>query len=171
MNALLIGNILSFIGCGIMVLGGFIKKKERILSVQCVQFVIQAAANLTLGAKNGFVCGIVSLVRNLVFSKVKTSVSLKLFFMALQLVLSVKALSTGLIELMPLLGGWTFTWFLDSDKEEVLKKAIIASQVMWLVYDFSFQNYAGSVFDFLTICSNIAGIIMLRKAAVYKDKE
>lgn len=163
MNTLLLGNLLSMLGCSLMVLGGFIKKKNKILYVQVFQFALQAGANLVLGAINGAVCGGVSIVRNLVFSKVKASVPLKLVFIAVQFVLSIKALENGMIEWIPIISGALFTCFLDA-KAETLKKAIIVSQLMWLVYDAFYQNYVGACFDFMTMCSNFAGIIMINKA-------
>lgn len=171
MSTLILGNVLSLMGCTLMVGVGFIKKKSRILFVQIFQFVLQALANLILGAVNGFVCGIVSIARNLVFSKVKASVPLKLLFIIVQFALSVNALKNGAIEFLPIISGAIFTWFLDSNNEITLKKAIICSQVLWLVYDFSFQIYVGACFDFLTICSNAIGIYMLKKDAAKNSAE
>ena len=51
---ILIGNIIAFAGCGIMVLVGLIKQKKRILAVQCVQFVLQGAANFILGGMHSY---------------------------------------------------------------------------------------------------------------------
>lgn len=163
MSALLLGNLLSMLGCTLMVAGGFIKKKSRILFVQSFQFALQSSANLILGAINGFVCGIVGIVRNIVFSRVKSSVPLKLFFIVLQFALSVGALKNGAIEWLPIISGALFTWFLDTKNEATLKKAIIVSQLMWLVYDASFKNYVGACFDFMTMCSNLIGIYMLNR--------
>lgn len=151
------------LGCTMMVGVGFIKKKSKILLVQIFQFVLQGLSNLVLGAINGFVCGVVSVVRNIVFSRVKVSVPLKIIFILVQFVLSIGALKNGLIEMIPIVSGAIFTWFLDTKHETTLKKAIIFSQVLWLVYDVNFRNYVGACFDFLTICSNAIGIYMLMK--------
>ena len=65
MNLVIIGNIIAFLGCGLMVLVGFIKEKRRILSVQCIQFTLQGASNLILGGYSGFIANVVSILRNL----------------------------------------------------------------------------------------------------------
>ena len=49
MNLLLIGNAISMVGCLIMVLIGFLKRKNAILIAQCVQCLFMGAGNLILG--------------------------------------------------------------------------------------------------------------------------
>ena len=161
MNLVLIGNIISFAGCALMVYVGFIKEKRRILSVQCIQFSLQGIANFLLGGMSGVIANIVSILRNLAFAKFKNTVWLKLFFIALQLVLSYKSLANGLINWFPLLAAVLFTWFLDVKSEVHLKLVIIITQVLWLIYDFIHINYVAVAFDTFTMISNAIGIYML----------
>lgn len=77
MNLLLIGNAISMIGCLIMVLIGFLKKKNHILIAQCVQCLFMGVGNLALGGVSGFICNIVTILRNLVFVKFKNTTFLK----------------------------------------------------------------------------------------------
>lgn len=146
-----------------MVLVGFIKEKRRILSVQCIQFTLQGAANLMLGGFSGFIANVVSILRNLAFTRFKNTVWLKLFFIALQLVLSWKSLGSGFINWLPLLAAWLFTWFLDLKSEVQLKIVIISTQVLWMIYDFAHLNYVAVSFDVFTMVSNGIGIYMLLK--------
>ena len=163
-NPILIGNLFSFIGCSLMVLIGFIRRRKTILTVQCFQFSFQAVANLVLGGVSGFIANIISIVKNLVFFRGKQSVILKIAFMAVQILLSLGHLNS-LVQWLPIFATAIFTWFLDSNKESVLKGAIIAAQVLWLIYDLVHLNYTGAIFDIFAIVSNFAGILMLRKAA------
>ena len=158
---ILIGNIFAFAGCGIMVLVGLIKQKKRILAVQCVQFVLQGAANFILGGMSGVVANVVSLIRNLAFFKFKNTVWLKLFFIALQVVLSLPSLKNGFINYLPLLAGVLFTWFLDLENEVHLKIVILITQVMWLYYDFVHFNYVAVAFDSFTMISTTVGIFLI----------
>ena len=87
MNPLLIGNAISMIGCLIMVLIGFLKKKNHILIAQCVQCLFMGVGNLVLGGVSGFIANVVSILRNLVFAKLNVTTPLKLFFIILQVVL------------------------------------------------------------------------------------
>ena len=161
MNIVIIANIISLLGCALMVFVGLLKEKRQILSVQCVQFVLQGAANLMLGGKSGFIANVVSILRNLAFFRFKNTVWLKLFFIALQLLLSLGSLGGGIISWFPLFSAVLFTWFLDLKSEVKLKIVIIITQILWLAYDFAYSNYVAVVFDCFTMLSNIIGIVMI----------
>lgn len=163
MNILLIGNAVSMIGCLIMVGIGFIKKKSHILMAQSVQCLFMGVGNLILGGVSGFICNVVTIARNLVFAKRDVTVSLKLFFITLQVILSLGSLSAGLIAWLPILSAAVFTWFLDTKSAATLKVVILSTQVMWLIYDLYYRNYVAATFDVLTMCSNLIGFFMVRK--------
>lgn len=165
----LIGNIIALLGCTLMVLVGLIKEKRRILSVQCIQFLLQGASNLILGGYSGFIANIVSVLRNLAFNKFRVTVWLKIAFVALQLLLSIGTLSANIVTWLPLFAAVLFTWFLDLKNEVHLKIMIIIAQIMWLVYDFVHINYVSVAFDCFTMVSTTVGIFLIlrdrRKAA------
>ncbi len=162
-NPVLIGNLFSLIGCTLMVLIGFIRKRKTILAVQCVQFSFQAVANLVLGGTSGFIANIISIVKNLVFFRGRQSLILKIVFMAVQIILSLGHLNS-LVQWLPIFSTAIFTWFLDTKNETILKGAIISAQVLWLIYDLVHLNYTGVLFDIFAIVSNAVGILMLKKA-------
>lgn len=164
MNALFFGNAVSMIGCLIMVGIGFLKRKQHILLAQSVQCLFMGAGNLILGGVSGFVSNVVTILRNLVFSKRNVTVPLKVFFIALQIVLSLGSLDAGWIAWLPVLAAAVFTWFLDTQSETRLKVVILFSQVMWLIYDIHYLNYVATTFDVLTMCSNLIGLYMIRKS-------
>lgn len=161
MNLLLIGNAISMIGCLIMVFIGFLKKKNHILIAQCVQCVFMGVGNLVLGGISGFICNIVTIVRNLVFVKFRNTTFLKVFFILLQLVLSVSTLSNGFISWLPLIAAALFTWCMDTKSPAKLKICILITQVMWLTYDLYYRNYVASSFDVMTMVSNLIGLYMV----------
>lgn len=163
MERIVIGNLLSMAGCTLMVLIGFVRHKERILWLQCVQFGILATANLVLGAVTGAISGVVGVVRNLVFTRVASSRGWKLLFLVIQAVLALGAKPQGLVDWLPILSGSLFTWYIDLKSETGFKAVIIAAQAMWLVYDLAYRNYVSASFDVLTILSNLAGIVLLRR--------
>lgn len=160
---LFFGNLMSMVGCVLMVLIGFVRKKERVIWLQCFQFGFLGAGNLILGAASGFISGVVSILRNLIFPKVKGGIKLKILFIGIQLALTLLAGWAGPISLLPLGAGILFTWFIDTGSDVQLKLAIIAAQMMWAVYDFYYCNYVAFTFDILTVLSNLAGIVLLIK--------
>jgi len=163
MTPLLIGNAISMIGCLIMVAIGFLKKKGHILIAQCFQCLFMGVGNLTLGGVSGFVCNIVTIIRNLVFLKARNTTFLKVFFIGLQLLLSLGSLGDGFISWLPLLAAALFTWCMDTRSEAKLKVCILCTQVMWLAYDLHYRNYVASAFDVMTMVSNCIGFYMVRR--------
>lgn len=162
---LVLGNLAALIGCVMMVLIGFIRKKERILLAQCLQFGFLGLGNLLLGATAGFISGIVSVTRNLVFYKVKGTVGLKLIFIAAQVILTACFWNGTLIECVPILSAILLTWFLDTKSDVLFKVVIIAVQVLWAIYDWHYINYVAFTADILTMVSNCIGILMIYKSA------
>ena len=164
MNTLIIGNLVSLLGCILMVYIGFVRNKARILGLQCIQFGLLASANIIMGAYAGAIAGFVSIARNLVFTKKGGSTPWKLFFVTLQIALSWTALQSGWLEWLPVLSTILFTCMLDVKSEVTLKIVMIFAQLFWLVYDLSYQNYTAATFDAFTMLSTIIGIFMIRNA-------
>ena len=165
MNALLIGNAISMIGCLVMVGIGFLKKKNHILIAQSVQCLFMGAGNLILGGISGFICNIVTIIRNLAFMKFRNTAGMKIFFILLQFVLSISTLSVGWISWLPILSAALFTWFMDTRSEAKLKVVILCTQVMWLTYDLYFRNYVASTFDVMTMLSNSYCLFTILKSS------
>lgn len=160
---LILGNALSLVGCIIMVAIGFVKKKEKILCYQCVQFGFMAAGNLVLGGMSGTIANVVGIFRNLAFAKNKGGWGLKARFILIQLVISFICWIPDVFELLPIVATVLFVLFLDT-KSDVLFKAIsIVATVMWVVYDFYNCNYVAFTFDILTIVSSALAMISLLK--------
>lgn len=160
---LILGNALSLVGCAIMVAIGLVKKKEKILHYQCVQFGFMAAGNLALGAVSGTISNFVGIFRNLAFAKNKGGWGLKLIFILLQLMLSAVFWMPEVTELLPIVATVLFVLFLDT-KSDVLFKAInIVAMIMWVIYDFSNWNYVAFTFDILTIVSSAWAMVSLLK--------
>lgn len=161
MNFLFIGNAVSMIGCLIMVLIGLLKQKSHILIAQSVQCLFMGAGNLILGGVSGFICNIVTIIRNLVFLKFRNTAALKIFFILLQLILSLGSLTDGFISWLPLIAAALFTWCMDTRSAAKLKICILCTQVMWLIYDLYYRNFVASAFDVMTFISNVIGLYMV----------
>lgn len=159
----LFGNLVSFLGCILMVAIGFIKKKEQILAAQCVQFALMGAGNLILGAMAGVISNGVSIIRNLLFTRVKGTPGLKLLFIAIQVALTLMMSGGALIEWLPVIAVVVYTWCLDLKSAVAFKVVIIGCQILWVVYDWHYLNYVAFAFDLMTIASTVMGIVMIRR--------
>ncbi|MBR3950158.1 MAG: YgjV family protein [Oscillospiraceae bacterium] len=163
MNTVLIGNLVSGVGCLIMVAIGLLRKNSHILIAQCFQCGFMGVGNLILGGVNGFIANVVSIGRNLIFVKCRTTTALKVGFIGLQLLLSLGSMDDGLICWLPIVATALFTWFLDTKSPLTLKKVILTTQVMWLAYDIYYRNYVTVTFDVMTMVSNFIGYRMIKK--------
>ena len=168
MNLVVLGNMISFIGCAIMVAIGLIKSQRVVLATQCIQFGIQAAANLILGAVSGAICGFVGIVRNLTITKVKYVAVWKTAFILIQTGLTVLFDGFGLLVWLPILSAAIFTWFIDVESPVRFKIVIIFAQSLWVVYDLYYQNYVALAFDVFTVLSNFVGIWLIRRSASHR---
>ncbi len=154
---------MSLIGCILMVAVGFVRKKEHMLLVQCVQFGFMGAGHLLLGAVSGMLSCVISVIRNVVFSKTQGTVWLKLVFIGVQIVLTLCFGADSWIHWLPVIACAVFVWYLDVKDAALFKVVIIVTQIFWCVYDFYFLNYVAFTFDVLTIASNAIGIYMITR--------
>ena len=158
---LLLGNAVAMVGCVIMVLVGFLRKKEKILIAQCFQFGFLSAGNLILGGMSGFISGVVSIARNLVFARTGGSRNWKIAFIIMQTVLTFMTGWPGVLGCLPLVSGIILTWFIDAESDLVFKLVLIAAQVTWVIYDWHYCNYVAFTFDIFTILSNLWAICVI----------
>lgn len=152
MNVVL-GNIISLAGCIIMILIGFIKSKQKIMFAQCVQFTLQGISHMVLGGVSGAIGCAVSILRNIVFSKVKTSTPLKIGFIVLQIVLSVGAVSMNPVTWIPIVAVAAFTWYIDLEDVIKFKWVMIITIILWLIYDLYHLNFVMASADVFTMAS------------------
>ena len=160
---LLLGNIAAFVGCIIMVAIGLIKKKEQILTVQCVQFAFMGLGNLLLGATAGFISNVVSIARNLLFPKIPNPLAAKVIFIAVQVALTLVSVGSGLVDWLPVITVVVYTWCLDMKNPVGFKLVLIGCSLMWAVYDIHYLNYVAFTFDLLTVVSTVIGIFRIQK--------
>ena len=166
-----IANIISIVSCAIMVLTGFIKNRTKILLAQCLQFILMAISHYLLGGTGGIIACLVSLVRNLVFSKFKTSVPLKLFFIAVLVLLSAETLTLNPITWFPLIATVSFTWVIDSENIIKFKTVMAGTLCLWFVYDAVHLNFVAAAFDAFTVGSTVYSMWQIKKAEKTEKSE
>lgn len=161
MNIVLLGNALSFVGSVIMILMGFIKKKNRFLLAQSGMNAFFIAGNLCLGGISGAIANAVTMTRNIVCLKWNLNRALKIFFIALQIGLILLTGTDSLIMWLPIIGNCVFTWYMDTEDMVLLKGIVIGSQLLWGIYDFYIMNYATVPFDVGTCITNAVAIVSI----------
>ena len=161
--SIIIANVISIVSCTMMVLLGLIKNKNKILAAQCVQFTLMGVSHYLLGGMGGVVATVVSILRNLVFFKFKTSVPLKILFVVLSVVLSLGTVTLNPITWLPILATSLFTWVIDSQDIIKFKNVMIITVCMWFVYDAYHLNFISAAFDAFTVVSTGYSIWQIKK--------
>ena len=160
---IIIANIISLVACTLMMLIGLIKEKKRILMAQCAQFTLMGVSHFLLGGNGGVIACTVSILRNLVFFKFKSSKWLKIGFIVLQLALSASTITLNPITWLPSLATAMFTWVVDTEDIIKFKRVMIITIVMWLIYDAVHLNFVSAAFDAFTIISTGYSMWQIKK--------
>lgn len=159
----ILGNIVSFIACVILTITGIIKDKSKIIIAQVAQFGLMAVSSFLLGAMGGVIANCISLARNVIIAKWKWNPWIKYSLLALQIIISVPTITTNPITWLPLLASGLHTLVIDTDNIFLFKWAMIATLVMWAIYDLSHLNFVSVWFDAFTIISNLWSMWKIKK--------
>lgn len=160
----IIANVISFVSCTMMMLIGLIKDKNKILGAQCIQFTLMGISHFLLGGIGGVIATVVSILRNLVFFKFKSSALLKIGFIVLQVALSAGTVTLNPVTWLPILATSIFTWVIDTDNIIKFKWVMIISVAMWFVYDSVHLNFISAAFDAFTVASTGWSIFQIKKS-------
>ncbi len=160
---ILLGNIVSLMGCTVMVLIGFIKNKNKYIIMQTLQFALNALSHFLLGGFGGCIASIISIVRNLIISKWKCTTLIKIALIAAQIVFSISTVTANPITWLPLIAAGMFTWYIDTDDVMWFKWVIIITLIMWAVYDIYHHNYVSVWFSAFTVISNGISMVKIHK--------
>ena len=160
---IILGNIVSLIGCTVMVLIGFIKDKNKYVVVQTLQFLLNALSHFLLGGFGGSIAALVSAARNIIISKWKCTPLIKILIIAVQVALSLPTVTANPITWIPLVAAGMFTWFIDTKDALWFKWVIIITLVMWVVYDIYHHNVVSIWFSAFTIITNGISMVKIHK--------
>lgn len=160
---ILLGNIVSFVGCTVMVLIGFIKNKDRYIIMQTVQFLLNALSHFLLGGFGGTIAALVSATRNIIIAKWKCTTGIKIVLIAVQAALSLSTITANPITWIPIIAAGMFTWYIDTKDVMWFKWVIIITLVMWAVYDIYHHNYVSVWFSIFTVVTNGISMVKIHK--------
>lgn len=160
---LVIGNFIALIASLIMVYTGFIKKKETIIIVQAIQIALLVISNIVLGGITGAIINGVSFFRNIIVYKNKLTSNKKIILIGISSILTLLFNNHGLIGLLPLICTVVYTSLIDTKDVIKLKWVNGFTLFLWLIYDLYIRSYTSSIFDFISILSNIIGIYQVNK--------
>ena len=162
----LIGQALGILATIITVISYQMNTKRSLLLVQTAATTCTCLAYLFLGAASGFALNVVCIIRNIVFyfqkdsGKVHTISSVLLA--AAMVVLG--ALSwQGPVSLLIIIALAANTIFMSFGNPQLLRKSILGTSSMILVYNIFVFSLGGIANEGLSIVSSVVGILRFRK--------
>ena len=161
MLQVIIGNIVAFIGCMLMVYTGLIKEKKKIIFVQTIQIGFLIVSNVILGGITGAIINLISCIRNIICYKDRLGKKEKIILVVISTVLSLYFNNLGIIGLLPLISTVSYTLLMDMKDVIKFKILIIFTLILWLLYDIYILSYSSAVFDFLNIITNLIAIYQI----------
>lgn len=161
--SVILGNIVTFVGALLTIAMGLIKTKKGILSIQCFQCGVYAIANTMLGGYSGAVQNAITILRNIYTFKKPFTFIVKLVFIFLQITIGLYFNQLGWIGLLPIIAGVSFTWFVDSKSEIVLKTVLIMDNLLWVYYNIVINSYVSLAVNAFAIIANLIGIYRITR--------
>ena len=163
MTTLVIGNILCFIAATIMTLMGMIKDRIKFIEAQSLMNIVYIAGYAFLRGTSGIIVNIVTLTRNIICLKWKMTMPIKLIFIFGQIALGIIFGNSGIIAWLPVIACSLFTLYMDCEDPVKLRTIIIATQLMFMLYDWSVRAYTGFAFDILATITNTISLVSFVK--------
>ena len=158
-------------GFGILaVLLGFISfqadTRKELLLTQCAISVVFLVHYLLIGAHSGLAMNIVSLARNLTYyNQDKLRISKKqtnVLYMVLYVLLGALAWQDW-YSLVPIVSLLINTVFMSIGDPQLVRKSILVSSPVMIVYDVLVASYGGILFESVIIVSSLIGVLRYRR--------
>ena len=161
-NLILIANIVAFLSSLVLVLTGLINDKKRILIGSAFQKFLACISNVMLEGYSGAIGNVIGIVRNYLCYKDKLNITVKILLTIIQALLYLIFDDFNAITLLPFLATVLYTFLMVYDAKK-LKVLTIITTILWAIYNFYIQSYAGFVFKILSIITNIIGLFKISK--------
>ena len=163
---LIIGQVLGIAATIITGISYQMNSKRSLLLVQTIATLCTCLAYLFLGAASGFALNIVCIVRNVVFYFQKNTGKgplLTASLLALCMVVIGAFSWQGPVSLLIIVALAANTVFLSFGDPQLLRKSILGTSTMVLLYNVFVFSLGGIANESLAIISSIVGIIRFRK--------
>ena len=130
--------------------------------LQTISFFFKSVHYYLLGGFSGFLTSIISMVRNLIFYKVKSNKIWTSLFILIYIIIGIITYST-LGSLLPVLATIIYTLIINKNKASYLRWGMLITSVVWLAYNVYILSYSGIITQVVVLISNVSAIIKLDK--------
>ena len=166
MDKLLIGNAFALCASLILAFSGLVRDKQRIIFMHCIQKLFGIAGNIILGGITGALMNLTTLIRNIFCYKNKLVFKTKIVLIVISTIIVLYSNELSPISFLPMISTIIYTLLMDIKDVIRFKKLALVTTIMWFTYDIFIKSYAGAIFDFAYIITNLIAIILLRKSEV-----
>ena len=176
MNLFIVSQVFAILACILMVTIGYLKTRRNIIIAQDIQFILFSISYACIGGISAVVGNMVSLVRNIICLKWNLNTPLKIFFIALQFVITYVSLynvwftwlpmnsgTHGIMDWLPFLAATLITITLSSKNEMIIKLGCIGSIICFGSYDFILSNWTVFAFDCFSLVTSLIGVYRIIK--------
>lgn len=150
------------------------KTRKKILELQAISVLISVAQYMLLGAFTGAATQVVTISRNIVFSKKGekrwASYAIWPYVFIFLAVLVLVFFWQGWISLLPVIGIIVGTLGMFKDKPKQMRIFVLSTALVWIPYNLIVGSYTGFVSDLISYTALIVGMIRLdrKKSTVIK---
>lgn len=156
------GQILGFIYALFLILSIFGKSTKQILLLQTISFSFKAIHYYLLGGISGFLTSLISMIRNIIFYKIKENKIWTSFFIIMYLVIGIITFKS-IFTFLPVLATITYTIIINYNNPKYLRYGTLITNLTWLLYNAYIISYSGIIVQIIMIILGIIAIIKLDK--------
>ena len=154
--------LLGFFYTLFLIISNFRKTSRQILIYQTISFSFKGVHYLLLGGLSGFYSSIISMTRNILFSKVKKSFYLMLLFVIIYFIVGIFTYR-DFGSIIPSIASIFYTIVVNTNKPSILRKGMIVNCLLWLFYNIYIFSIAGIITQIIMIISTVISIMKLDK--------
>jgi len=161
-----VGQTLGFIYALFLIVSNFKKKSSQILLFQTFSFFFKSIHYYLLEGFSGFLSSFISMIRNLLFFKIKSNFLWTIIFIIIYFIIGFITYK-NIYTLLPILATIIYTIIINYNKPSYLRLGMLVTSGTWLIYNFYIVSYSGIIIQFVMLITNIIAIIKLDKKCLF----
>ena len=160
------GQMLGYIYAVFLIMSNFGKKSSQILLLQTISFLFKSFHYYLLGGVSGFLSSFVSMIRNLLFYKIKSNFLWTIIFIIIYFIIGFITYK-NVYTLLPLLATTIYTIIINYDNPCYLRMGMFVTSITWLIYNFYIVSYSGIIIQIVMLIMNAIAIFKLDKKRLF----
>lgn len=138
------------------------KSTKQILLMQTISFLFKSVHYYLLGGISGFVTSFISMLRNLIFYRIKENYIFTIIFILIYIVIGIVTYNS-FYSFLPAIATIVYTLIINYDNPKYLRLGMLFTSITWLIYNVYIISYSGIIIQIIMIVTNIFAILKLDK--------